>query len=119
MVIDTFFVNKKAVPTFTSSFKFDEHKKPKGLPSLNPTQSVSGSTVVTPTNCVEPFVTSAKPFGSVMMDVITFEIDNNKLTDDFIIYTCFTSSDNKINRMMMVTYDDLEFLQHICSRVVS
>lgn len=136
MVIDTFFVNKKAVPTFTSSFSVNKNTKPKGLdllPLLNRIQRVSGYTAVTSTNRVEPFVTSAKPFEAVMLDVITFEIDNNKLTADFIIYTGFLNNSNdkiksflnigndhdKINRMMMVNDEDLEFLQHVCSRVVS
>ena len=125
MVIDTFFVNKEAVPTYTSSFSVGKKTKPKGLDlldSLNPIQRVSGYTVFTQTNSVEPFVKSAKPYEAVITDVITFEIDNNKLTEDFIIYTGFlnsTNADSRINRLLMVNGEELELLQHVCGCVVS
>lgn len=120
-----FYVNENVVRTFTSSFSVSKNKHTKGLdllPLLDRIQRVSGSTVVTAANHVAPFVKSAKPYEAVITDVITFEIDNNKLTEDFIIYTCFlnsTNADSRINRLLMVNDEDLEFLQHICSCVVS
>ena len=83
---------------------------------------MSGSTVVTAANNVMPFVKSAKPYDVVITDVTTFEIDNNKLTDDFIIYTSALNSTNvidPINGLLTLSDEDLELLQHVCGRVVS
>ena len=125
MVIDTFFVNKEAVSTYTSSFRGSKSKFSKGLdllPFLYKIQRVSGSNVVTAANNVMPFVKSAKPYEAVITDVTTFEIDNNKLTDDFIIYTSALNSMNgldPINGLLTLSDEDLELLQHVCGRVVS
>lgn len=125
MVIDTFFVNKEAVPTYTSSFSVSKNKHTKGLdllPFLNRIQRVSGSTVVTAANNVMPFVKSAKPYEAVMIDITTFEIDNNNLTNDSIIYTGLlnnTSASDEANRLLMLNGEELELLQHVCGCVVS
>ncbi len=125
MEIDTFFVNKNAVSTYTSSFSVSKNKNTKGLdllPFLNRIQRVSGSTVVTAANHVAPFVKSAKPYEAVMIDITTFEIDNGKLTNDSIIYTGLlnnTSASDEANRLLMLNGEELELLQHVCGRVVS
>ena len=125
MVIDTFFVNKNAVSTFTSSIRVDKNKHTKGLdllPFLNRIHRVSGSTVVTAANHVAPFVKSAKPYEAVMIDVTTLEIDNNNLTNDFIVYTCVlnnTNASDEASRLLMLDGEELELLQHVCGRVVS
>ena len=125
MVIDTFFVNKNAVSTYTSSFSVSKNKHTKGLdllPFLNRIQRVSGSTVVTAANHVALFVKSAKPYEAVMIDITTFEIDNGKLTNDSIIYTGLlnnTSASDEANRLLMLNGEELELLQHVCGCVVS
>ena len=125
MVIDTFFVNKNAVSTYTSSFSGSKSKFSKGLdllPFLNRIQRVSGSTVVTAANHVALFVKSAKPYEAVMIDITTFEIDNGKLTNDSIIYTGLlnnTSASDEANRLLMLNGEELELLQHVCGCVVS
>ena len=117
-----FYVNEKVVSTFTTVTTVPNSKGLDLLPFLNRIQRVSGATVVTAANHVAPFVKSAKPYEAVITDVITFEIDNNKLTEDFIIYTGFlnsTNADSRINRLLMVNDEDLELLQHVCGCVVS
>ena len=117
-----FYVNEKVVRTFTTAIAVPNSKGLGLLPFLSQKQRVSGSAVFTATNHVAPFVKSAKPYEAVMVDVTTFEIDNSKLTDDIVIYTCMlnnTYASDEANRSFILNGEELELLQHVCGSVVS